>query len=255
MHIDYSIISTGTERYGSKGYMAVSAIQNNGFRFILPVPHKTRYINEYKSNDYLLIDEKVSISSIAVARFQLISAIAFSRKKIQKYKNIAIVGAGALGIATYFELQRLGHASISILSRRYQNNLRENNIAITDYSASALRYYDCLVDCTGDGNLINEMIDNSESNTDVWLLGTPRDNILLNPLLIHRKNLSLVGGHELNGVSITTRQKLLDEITTWYQFQSHSFDCFVKTHMANEINLQDVYKHQFATPFHIISYL
>ena len=55
-------------------------------------------------------------------------------------------------------------------------------------------------------NEVIEIIENITENSSIFLLGTPREGTyLIDPLEIHRKNINIFGGHELNGHSWQNR--------------------------------------------------
>ena len=73
--IEYTIVSRGTEKYGSKGYMGITTI-NKEKRLLVLAKHFDKYIDTYK--DSFGISSKYSIENIAVSRFELMSALAIN---------------------------------------------------------------------------------------------------------------------------------------------------------------------------------
>lgn len=71
---------------------------------------------------------------------------------------------------------------------------------------TTLSTYNTYIEATGKSNIIKEIIENVTENSSIFLLGTPREGTyLIDHLEIHRKNINIFGGHELNGHSWQNR--------------------------------------------------
>lgn len=215
--IEYTIVSRGTEKSGSKGYMGVTTIKNNRRLFLLS-KHFDRYIDTYK--DSFEIPSKYTIQNIAISRFELMGALTLKNILYLIEDNVLITGFGNIGFTCLLYLLENGYKNISIMSRNikdYQekaveklNKLYNANIKfITDYD----NHYNTYIEATGSSEVIKNIIESTTNNSNIILIGTPREeNYLLNPLDINRKNLKIIGGHELNGHTIEERKKLYAEL-------------------------------------------
>lgn len=217
LKLEYSIVSRGTEKYGSKGYMGVSQIFD-GKRYFVLANHFEKNINNYK--DAFLIDKKYSIENIVLSRFQLITKLAFENKMSFVNENIIIIGCGSLGMASLIFILSLDFKEITVLVKNIDENLIktienlnksfESNITLT---TTIDAQYNTYIETVGDSQIINQVIINIDKEASIFLLGTPRDNICdINPLDIHRKNICLFGGHELKGHTWEKRNKFFLEL-------------------------------------------
>ena len=73
--------------------------------------------------------------------------------------------------------------------------------------------YNTYIDTTGDSFILSKVFNNSDFNNTIIILSTPRDEkYLISPLMINRKNLTVIGGHELNGINVEHRQRIFENI-------------------------------------------
>lgn len=214
-NIEYSIISRGTEKSGSKGYMSISK-EIYGSRYLLVQDHLKRNIISLKDSlkcyDY-------DINNIAFSRFELIPALVLDRNKFED--KILICGLGNIGITTLVYLLDKGYKKIDI----YMNDLSDYvidglNLLRNKYDAKLnivdkIEEYNTYIDTTGSSIVLKNIFESIKFNKDIFLIGTPREsNYLIDPLLIHRNNLRIIGAHELKGIDKSLRRltfkKLLD---------------------------------------------
>ena len=214
MRSEYSIVSIGTEKYGSGGYISISEIVHNK-RYIVPLNHDIDIISDVK--EALVVPSELSIELIALSRFQLIPSLA---RNIQwkEISNALVIGGGALGFATYLELKRNNIKKVELVSRRDALRKKyEANFEICDWLNVNWQEYDTFFECTGESENIKQIFENISYSSSIYLLGTPREGPYVNVLDIHRKNLKVIGAHELNGVPQKKRQEFLSEITAFYK--------------------------------------
>ncbi|MDD6387796.1 MAG: PHP domain-containing protein [Bacilli bacterium] len=212
--IDYSIISRGTEKNGSKGYMSVSKIID-GYRYLLVQDHKEKNIVSFKDSlncyDY-------DIYNIAFSRFELIPHLVLNRNNFKD--NILICGLGNVGLTTLVYLLDNNYKIIDI----YTNDLNKyviDGIKILNKNFDIKlnlvekidKEYNTYIDTTGASSVLKNIFENIKFNKDIFLIGTPRESkFLIDPLLIHRNNLRIIGGHELRGIDKKTRQDTFKEL-------------------------------------------
>lgn len=212
--IDYSIISRGTEKNGSKGYMSVSKTID-GHRYLLVQDHKEKNIVSFKDSlncyDY-------DIYNIAFSRFELIPHLVLNRNNFKD--NILICGLGNVGLTTLVYLLDNNYKMIDI----YTNDLNQyviEGIKILNKNYDIKlnlvdkvdKEYNTYIDTTGVSSVLQNIFENIKFNKDIFLIGTPRESkFLIDPLLIHRNNLRIIGGHELRGIDKKTRQDTFKEL-------------------------------------------
>ncbi|MCF0124967.1 MAG: hypothetical protein HUJ68_04305 [Clostridia bacterium] len=78
LKIEYSIISRGTEKYGSKGYMGISEVKK-GKRYFVLSKHYEKEVQTLK--DSFEFDDIYSIENITLSRFEIIPKITLDNKK------------------------------------------------------------------------------------------------------------------------------------------------------------------------------
>lgn len=215
--IEYTIVSRGTEKNGSQGYMGVTAIKNNKRLFLLS-KHFDKYIDTYK--DCFEISSDYTIQNIAISRFELMSALTLKNVLPLIKDDILITGFGNIGFTCLLYLLDNKYKNINVISRDvkdYQRNaikklnkMYSANINfVTDYS----KYYNTYIEATGSSEVIKSIFENTTNNSNIILIGTPREEkYLLNPLDINRKSLKVIGAHELNGHTIDDRKELYIEL-------------------------------------------
>lgn len=209
LKVEYTIISRGTEKYGSKGYMGISE-PIDGRRYFILGKHYEKEVQTL--NDSFEFNDIYSIENITLSRFELISKITLDDKKNFINERIIICGLGSVGFASLIYLLDLGYKEIDILvnnKKKYVDSaiLQLNNIYKADIKVvTKLSNYSTYIEATGKSNIIKEIIGNITENSSVFLLGTPREGkYLIDPLEIHRKNINIFGGHELTGHSWKSR--------------------------------------------------
>lgn len=238
----YSIISRGTEKYSGHGYMGVSRALDNK-QYILDIDHGVLeselndHIIPFKANEY-------SIYNIAISRFQLIFELIMQRYSIND--NILILGLGNLGFSCLFSLLSNGYKNISVYSRKNdldlkiiekKFNVKVNNVEdITDE-------YKTYIDATGSSEVLRNVFENISNMKDIIILSTPRDGLyLIDPLVINRKNITIVGGHELNGVDKNLREQLYTEILNRNKNYDNIIENYVSINIYSEENQKKLLK-------------
>ena len=216
LKIEYTIISRGTEKYGSKGYMGITE-QKEGKRYFVLAKHYEKYVQTLQ--DAFQFDDIYSIENITLSRFELIFKLALENKKDFIKENIMICGLGNIGYSTLIYLLDLGYKEIDILVKDKTNKLEETISKLNKEYKSKLKLvkkisnYNTYIEATGESYLIKEIVEKIEENSSVFLLGTPREEkYLISPLEIHRKNINIFGGHELTGHCWEERNKCFLEL-------------------------------------------
>jgi threonine dehydrogenase-like Zn-dependent dehydrogenase len=215
--IEFSIISRGTEKEGgSKGYMAVTEF-NKG-RYIIPIPHGI--IETACNTDCLRINDNISIEKIAFSRFQLISAIMYKKNAnyFNKEDKILVIGSGSVGFTTCMELARQKHKNIFLLLKKDKNiktNIFREAYGINlklESDIKKIKNFNYLIDASGDSDVLREITDLCAPFSTIIILGTPRKNPAIDSLIIHRKNLHIIGSHEIIGIDNNERNNIFNEI-------------------------------------------
>lgn len=208
--IDYSVVSRGTEKNGNKGYISISKkIDNN--RYLLVQDHLERFISTFKDSFEC---SNYNIYNITFSRFELISAL--SLQKINFKDNILLCGIGNIGITCLINLLDNNYKNIDVLNNENNtyiidmlnklNKIYKSNINLIK---TIEKEYETYIDTTGKSIVLENIFNNINNNKIIFLIGTPRESTyLIDPLLIHRKNLIVVGGHELNGIKKGDRQNI-----------------------------------------------
>lgn len=240
MKIEYDIFSYGTERQsGSNGYMAVSEIRNKK-RYIMPLSRDINETNKIPEGS-LSISHKYSLQEIALSRFLLIPALFFENAKFNRKSKILVVGCGCVGCATilYLKIKKFKNIYYTTLSNQPLSCLPHIDKQDLNYSN-----FDLIIDTTGEASILSEILNDCKPFAKIILLGTTRDPVSPNFLIIHRKNLTIYGAHELNGYSHLKRQTIFDKITKKYirknLFKSH-IDQLVEITQENNLIRNKVY--------------
>lgn len=216
LSIEYSIVSRGTEKYNNCGYMAISKIYNSN-RYILNVDHNVK--NATLNANCLKAKSCYDIENIVFSRFQLITALTFERIKYRINDDILILGLGNIGIGCLLYLLDNNFKNITIYVRN-KNDKMFNLLKLVKLKynediniISNFNYkYDTYIDTTGDSLVLSNIFNNSDFNSAIIILSTPRDEkYLISPLMINRKNLTVIGGHELNGINVNHRQYVFEK--------------------------------------------
>lgn len=212
--IEYSIISRGTERYGSKGYMSVSQ-KIDGSRYLLVQDHNEKRVVNYKDS---LMCYSYDIRNISLSRFELIPSLVLDRNKFKD--NILICGLGNVGISTLIYLLDNNYKNIDVYTNNLSEYVKEGIKLLNknyDVKINLLdnieKEYNTYIDTTGVSDVLKKIFNNISFNKDIFLIGTPREgSFLIDPLLIHRNNLRVIGGHELRGIDRNLRQNTFLEL-------------------------------------------
>ena len=205
MKVCYSIISRGSEKYINHGYMGVSE-QINNKQYLLDVDHNTKFVTETKHS--MSFKPKYSIQNIAISRFELISEITFDRIKIND--NILICGFGNIGFTCLLNLLKRGYKKIKIFSNiKYDINVLERKYKVKiQFIKQITDEFKTYIDATGSSNVLESIFEEITYLKDIIIISTPREETFkIDPLIINRKNISIYGGHELNGIDKIEREK------------------------------------------------
>lgn len=248
LHITHSVISTGTERSGSAGYINLTQQFGNHVRAISPTPHTSQFVK--LDSSCILCDASLPVSTIALMRFQLIAALTIP-EYIGSFSKIAILGAGPLGIGACMELKRR-RIAYSLISERDWTVKNVGPLLKCPVETTIGNKFEYYIDCTGDSNRIFKIIGSIKSPTVIQLLGTPRDNLSMSLLMLHRQNLSLIGGHELTWRTNKERQKKWNELETWYSKNCFSLSSLTQFHAYSKNVLCNVTNHKYNKPIHIM---
>lgn len=234
--IEYTIVSRGTEKYGSKGYMGISKVID-GNRLFLLSKHYDKYIDTYK--DSFKIPKKFDVENIAFSRFELMSALTIRKIENMIKDNILIIGLGSLGFTCLFYLLKLGFKNIKILTRNVKEfqmeaiKLLEERFNVKLELTNEFEKNDTYIDATGNSEVIKNVFENANNGSNIILLGTPRDKeYFINPLDINRKSLAVFGGHELNGHTNEEREEILFELLN--ENDKEEFSKFINIYKSNK---------------------
>ena len=187
----------------------------------------------------------VRFSSKRRALTLVASCVATSLGLLLIKDNILIVGFGNVGFSCLLYLLKNGYRNISILIRNIKdfqkkgietlNTLFDVNIKVV----SEFDKYNTYIEATGDSNVIKNIVETTENNSTVILLGTPREeSYLFSPLQVHRKNLKIFGGHELNGHTIEERDLLYKELLN--ENKKYKFNEFVNIYKSSNNILNEI---------------
>lgn len=234
--IEYTVVSRGTEKYGSKGYIGITTINNNK-RLLVLSKHFDKYIDTYK--DSFELSSKYNIENIAISRFELMSALTIKPILDSIKDNILLIGFGNLGFTNLIYLLKRGYKNISILTR----NIKEFQInaikELNEKYCSTIKFvdnynnFDVYIEMTGNSSVISNIIENANNMATIIFFGTPRDEeYMINPLDINRKNLKIIGGHELNGHTQEERNLLFQELLK--ENQDEEFSKYVNIYKCNK---------------------
>lgn len=219
VNICYSIVSRGTEKYNNCGYMAVSE-DIGGYKYIMDVNHN---IKKSLLNDRVIkFRDKYMIYNIVFSRFQLITALMYEKHKNEIKDNILILGLGNIGITCLFYLLDKGYKNITLYVRKIKNymleliSIIESNYGVVVSLVETLEEvdnYNTYIDTTGSSEVLNCVFDNISFNKSIVILSTPREvDNFISLLTINRKNLTVIGSHEINGIDMDYRTKLFEVI-------------------------------------------
>lgn len=249
--IEYSIISRGTEKYNHCGYMSITENVDN-YRYIVNCDH-----NELESTikeNSLKFDDKHSISNVVISRFELIVSLCLEKCTIDD--DIIIFGLGNLGFATLLYLLKKGYKRITVFSNKKENvkDLERKFDAKITIVNKLSKDYCTYIDCTGSSEILKLIFEKIGFMKKIFILSTPRDSkFLIDPLLINRKNLLIVGGHEFNGISNEIRNNKFSKILLENKGYCDLFSNYISIHsfslnkykdlLNKKSNYYDVFKY------------
>lgn len=246
----YSIVSKGTERgTGSPGYMNVAV--NDDETIISPYGHfKDKYIFDREKS--LVVRGCYSPEVISLSRFQLISALVLDRVN-QGSNEILIIGFNSLAIGLTNELDRLSLTNYEIYSNR--SNILQKIYKQFNFVESIKDKYDLYIDCSGKSINIHSIINVAKCLSTVILIGTPRDEGEIGLLKVHRKNLIIIGGHELNGFSQDQRNEMFKMVVKANQrkWELGLLDkSLFKSHKRSKGIISEILKNKYYEPIQIL---
>ena len=236
MKVGYSIISRGSEKYLNHGYMGVSKIINNK-QYLLDIDHNKKETSNLEHS--MVFPAKYSIQNIAVSRFELISELAFNRINISD--NILILGFGNIGFSCLLNLLKKGYKKISVYSRnKYDISKLENKYKIKiEFVDKITNDYDTYIDTTGNSKVLEDVFCAIKYLKEIVILSTPRDgSFKIDPLIINRKNISIYGCHELNGIDAGEREKSYCNLLEENKSIEDIIESFVNIHEYSNEKLQ-----------------
>ncbi len=248
MVIEYSIVSIGTERHGSLGYMGISKAQSNGVRIVSPTPHIKKDIDVTPN---CLFCHSLSIDLITLMRFQLIPAVCIP-ESITSYRNIEVVGAGSVGVATCFELKRRNINNFKLITSRKSIKQLYHPLTNFEINNELDPSADYIIDCTGDIRRIKEIIEYTARPMTLQLIGTPREDLNVSVLFLHRENITIAGGHELNNRNPALRRRKWSELEHHYLNNPINIAPFIAKHTYSQERLYDILNHKYIQPFHVL---
>ncbi len=215
--IEYTVVSRGTEKYGSQGYIGITTPIDDK-RLLVLSKHFDKYIDTYK--DSFEIPIKYTIENIAISRFELMVALTLKPILNLIDDNILIIGLGNLGFTALLYLLENKYKNITIITNNikdFQTNsikkLNEDYKANIKFTDSYNMAYNTYIEATGNSKVIENIMETAENLSNIIILGVPREEeYLINPLDVSRRSLRVIGGHELNGHSIKERDNLFKEL-------------------------------------------
>jgi threonine dehydrogenase-like Zn-dependent dehydrogenase len=217
--IEFSIVSRGTEKYTNKGYMSISKVIDSK-RYIINEDHNIKETNLI--NGCLKADSNYTIENVVFSRLQLITALVFERHKCVIDDNVLILGLGNIGIGCLMYLLDNGFKKITIYVKKENEKIRDllkiikckyiiDVNVITCFNQS--HKFNTYIDTTGSSLILKNIFEFSNFNNTIIILSTPREEkYLISPLMVNRKNLLIIGGHEFNGMSNEYRQNTYEKI-------------------------------------------
>lgn len=219
LNISHSIVSRGTEKYDNHGYMSISE-EINKYKYILNVDHGIKKAT--LNTEYLKFKSTYTIENIAFSRFQLITALVYEKHKSKIVDNILILGLGNIGLSCLFYLLDKNYKNITIYVREVTEYMFNLLIIIKQKYKIDIEYitklektlsYNTFIETTGSSIVLKNIFEGIGYNKNIIILSTPRnESYLISPLIINRKNLVVIGGHELNGIDKIYKNKILKKL-------------------------------------------
>ena len=255
----YSILSRGTEKASnSEGYMWVGLEMNGQEYIVAPVSHNIQFLDNFPQGS-LKCGTKNDINLISFCRFALMSNILLQANRAllsDKNVKVAIIGAGAVGLTACYEFLRVGFKSVDIIYKEKhlrRVSLLSNNINCVCLERFDPKSYNVLIDATGNSISILNIIQNSLPHTKIFLLGVPFDNPNIGLLDFYRKNLTLIGSHELR-ISDQDRQNLFLQLLDNYSASNINFSDYVDCHYYSKKTRKELLNKDLNKPINIFKY-
>lgn len=211
--IDYSVISRGTELYNGHGYIGISENVQN-FKYVLNVDHGIK--EAVIDNQVLKLPNTYDHYNIVFSRFQLITALMYNKNFTMLKDDVLILGLGNIGITCLFFLLDNNFKKITVFVREKKEYMEKLTILINKQYGININFifdleksinFNTYIDTTGSSNVLENLFNNLNNNNTIVILSTPKDStFLIDPLSINRKNLILIGQHELNGIDKNYRE-------------------------------------------------
>ena len=111
-----------------------------------------------------------------------------------------------------------------------------------------------MIDCTGSSNVIDYIISNCETGSTILLVGTPENDTFLNIYNIHKKNIHLIGGHEITGIDWATRQKEFRNLYDWHKSRVGEFREYIHFYCYSVNTLRQILVNNTDKPFCVFEY-
>lgn len=209
-----SVVSPGTERRSVRdgrrypGYMNIVQ-DGGGKRWLVPSPHGAA-VRLDDAVEALPLREETSERVAALARFQIIAALGFGRMSSRVGRDTAcVIGTGPVAVGAVLELIRQGVRSIDVVSRRGAPRLEGYpGVRVLEQPEPS----EFVLDCAGDPARALELVSIGGS---LGLLGTGVSAPEMSGLDIHRRNISVIGMHELAGIAVDSRVRCFYEVQDW----------------------------------------
>ena len=134
--------------------------------------------------------------------------------------DIIIFGLGNIGLTCLFYLLDKKYKKITVFVKPNKDLKNLKKIINKEYNVDikiiyTLKHYNynTYIETTGDSYLLKSIFDNINYNKKLIILSTPREEtFLLSPLSINRKNISVIGAHEINGIDNEYRNRVFNKL-------------------------------------------
>jgi hypothetical protein len=231
----FSVVSPGTERRHLEatvagpprmaGYMTLARTLSdppNGDGWVLAaVPHGAAIDPNHA--DQLGCPSGAGVEVVAVARFQLMSALGFARTLTGSWREAPVwwgnpetdvplvIGSGPVALGCVLELKRRGAPRVQVLTGRSDPAIgRLPGVAVT--AAVEPGRHRFVVDATGRAEAAARLV---APGGTLALLGTPEPGDRLSAVGVHRGGWTVLGWHELAGHDPAVDQDLYRQIAAW----------------------------------------
>ena len=220
MKCHYSLLSRGTERRRSRGHQRadgrfgyINIARSAEDFWIRPLPHGVS-----GSNEGALHCRAQSVTTVALARIQLVAASAFHSRagEVPICAPALVVGSGPVALGAALELKRLGchHVVVHTDDRAIGMRLPAIEGIVIEQRLAKDCTFGLLIDSVCTPQSLALTLNHCERNSTLGLLGTPEGTTTLDLYQVHRHNIKLLGLHELNSED-SQRQHLLEHIHYW----------------------------------------